>query len=76
MLTALAAAKAPHIDWAALSPIIALLSGSVVLLMLGLFRDRALREVGVSALAIVTFATAAGLSIWQWDTNTDLAVPG
>ncbi|HZO35257.1 MAG TPA: NADH-quinone oxidoreductase subunit N [Solirubrobacteraceae bacterium] len=65
-------AQAPHIDWAALSPIVALLAGATLLLLLGLFRDRAVRETAVPALAIVAFAAAAGLSIWQWDTNTSL----
>jgi NADH-quinone oxidoreductase subunit N len=66
------AANAPHIDWAALSPIVALLGGATLLLLLGLFRDRAVREIGIPALAIVTFAVAAALSIWQWDTHANL----
>jgi NADH-quinone oxidoreductase subunit N len=67
-----AVAHAPHIDWAALSPIVALLGGATLLLLAGLFRDRVVREVAVPALAIVALAAAGGLSIWQWDTDTNL----
>ena len=35
--------KAPHIDWAALSPLVALAAGAVIVLMAGLFRSRFVR---------------------------------
>ena len=43
MTTLLAQAKieGPEIDWAGLSPLIALIGGSVIVLLLGLFRARA-----------------------------------
>ena len=42
-LIAQAAPKAPHIDYKELSPLIALVGGSVVVLMVGLFRSRFVR---------------------------------
>ncbi|MGK2931634.1 MAG: NADH-quinone oxidoreductase subunit N [Solirubrobacterales bacterium] len=59
----------PTIDYAALSPIIALTSGLVVLVLVAVFDS--VKRFG-SALALLTLAVTAGLLIWQWDTNTDL----
>ncbi len=67
MTTVLAAAKAPDIDWAALSPLLALLGGAVVVLMVGLFRARLAREQLVPFLSLVAVGAAIGLTIWQWD---------
>lgn len=72
MTTVLAAAKAPDFDWAALSPFLALLGGAVVVLMLGLFRARFAREQLVPFLSLAAVGAAIGLTIWQWDTRTDL----
>jgi NADH-quinone oxidoreductase subunit N len=66
-MIALAAAKAPEIDWAGLSPLLALLGGSVVVLMVGLMRSRAARHGIVPALTLAFFAAAIGLAVWQWD---------
>ena len=44
-------AKGPHIDWAGLSPLIALLGGAIVVLLVGLLRPRAVREALVPLLA-------------------------
>jgi NADH-quinone oxidoreductase subunit N len=63
---------APVIDWAGVSPLIAVFGGSLVVLMAGLLRSRFARESVVPALAIVTLGAFAGLSIWQWDANTDV----
>ncbi|MEA2217565.1 MAG: NADH-quinone oxidoreductase subunit [Solirubrobacteraceae bacterium] len=70
----IAAAKVagPHIDWAGLSPLIAVLGGALIVLMLGLLRSRTLRETVVPALSIASLLTAVGLSIWQWGERTDL----
>jgi NADH-quinone oxidoreductase subunit N len=70
----LAAAKAsgPHIDWAGLSPLIALLGGAIVVLMAGLMRSRLVREGLVPLLAIATFGAAIGLGIWQWGEDKEL----
>jgi NADH-quinone oxidoreductase subunit N len=73
-VTVLAAAKiaGPEIDWAGLSPLVAVFGGALLVLLLGLARSRALREVVVPALSVVTLAVAAGLSLWQWGERTDL----
>jgi NADH-quinone oxidoreductase subunit N len=62
----------PTIDWAGLSPLIALLSGAVIVLMVGLLRSRAAREHGVPFLSFATLATSLGLTIWQLDTTKSL----
>jgi NADH-quinone oxidoreductase subunit N len=67
-----AATKGPEIDWAALSPLLALLGGAMIVLLVGLLRSRAVRESFVPFLAIVCFGAFAGLSIWQWGENTDV----
>jgi NADH-quinone oxidoreductase subunit N len=64
--------KGPHIDWAGLSPLIALLGGGTLVLMLGLLRPRAVREQLVPALAFATALAAAGLTIWQLDARKSL----
>jgi NADH-quinone oxidoreductase subunit N len=72
MLLAAATIKGPHIDWAALSPLIALTAGACVVLLAGLARARFWRAHVVPALALVTLAVTAGLAIWQWDANTQI----
>jgi NADH-quinone oxidoreductase subunit N len=64
----------PTIDWAGLSPLLALLGGSLVVLMAGLLRGRFVRESAVPFLAIVAFGAAIGLGIWQWGSPVDLFV--
>jgi NADH-quinone oxidoreductase subunit N len=73
-MTAIAAAKVagPEIDWAGLSPLVAVLAGALVVLLLGLARSRTLREIVVPALTVVTLLVAAGLSLWQWGERSDL----
>jgi NADH-quinone oxidoreductase subunit N len=63
----IAAAKAPAIDYAALSPLIALVGGTVLVLMVGLFRGRAVQRALVPGLTVATILAAVGLSIWVWD---------
>jgi NADH-quinone oxidoreductase subunit N len=58
--------KGPHVDFAALSPLIALLGGAVIVLLVGLLGPRRIRENVVPALSLVALAAAAGLTIWQW----------
>jgi NADH-quinone oxidoreductase subunit N len=62
----------PHIDWAGLSPLVAVLGGALVALMLGLLRSRAVRETAVPALSALSLLIAAALSIWQWGERSDL----
>jgi NADH-quinone oxidoreductase subunit N len=61
----LAAAQAPSIDFAGLSPVIALLAGGVVVLLAGLLRAERARA-AVPVLALVSLAAALGLTIWQF----------
>jgi NADH-quinone oxidoreductase subunit N len=68
-LIAQATVKGPPINWEALSPAIALTVGACVVLLAGLARSRFARRNVVPALAILTLAVTAGLSIWQWDVN-------
>jgi NADH-quinone oxidoreductase subunit N len=57
----------PHIYWQALSPLIALLAGAIVVLLAGLPRSTSLRRHGVPLLTLVALGAMAGLTIWQWD---------
>src|SRR5262245_10099994 len=68
----LAATKGPHIDWSALSPIVAVFGGATLVLLLGLLRPRFVRFTLVPLVAIATLGTAIGLAIWQWDTEANL----
>src|SRR5262245_27638373 len=61
--------NAPHIDYAALSPVLALTVGLCVVLLGGVFK--ASRR-AVPALTLFTLATTAGLLIWRWDNPQDL----
>ena len=67
--------KGPAIDWAAISPLLALLGGAVIVLMAGLLRSRFVRESLVPFLAIVSFGAALGLGIWQWGVD-ELVIAG
>jgi NADH-quinone oxidoreductase subunit N len=69
-LVPLAAVKAPEIDWAALSPLLALLGGAILVLLVGLAGSRSVRAHGVPLLALLSFAVTVGLLVWQWDTET------
>jgi NADH-quinone oxidoreductase subunit N len=70
-MTVLAAAKvqAPVIDWAAMSPVVALTGGACVVLLVGLLRSPFVRRHVVPFLTLVTLAVTAGLGVWQWDVN-------
>jgi NADH-quinone oxidoreductase subunit N len=64
--------KGPTIDWAGLSPLLAIFGGAILVLVAGLLRARFVRETLVPLLAIAVIGTFAGLSIWQWDAGIDL----
>jgi NADH-quinone oxidoreductase subunit N len=68
----IAAVKGPHIDWAGLSPLVALLGGATIVLLLGLLRPRVVRETLVPLLALAGFGAAIGLGIWQHGEHKDL----
>ena len=57
--------NAPTIDYAGLSPLIALTAGTCLTLLTGLFPRRAGRVLSVTT-ALLTLATAFGLSVWQF----------
>jgi NADH-quinone oxidoreductase subunit N len=61
--------NAPDIDYAALSPVLALTVGLCVVLLTAVFKP--LRRT-TPALTLVTLATTTGLLIWQWGDPTDL----
>ena len=58
--------KGPHIDFAALSPLISLLGAAVVVLMVGLLGSRWVRAHVVPTLSLLGLGAALGLTIWQW----------
>lgn len=64
MTTLIAAARAPVIDYAGLSPFFALAGGALLVLIVGLARGGWVRH-ATPLLSIVTLATALGLGIWQ-----------
>lgn len=60
----------PDIDYAGLSPIIALTAGLCVVLLVGLVRSH--QRTWVSAASLACLGAAAGLSIWQFGENEEL----
>jgi NADH-quinone oxidoreductase subunit N len=64
--------RSPAVDWAGLSPLLAVFGGALIVLVAGLMRSRFIREVLVPVLSIATLGTFIGLSIWQWDEGIDL----
>ena len=61
--------NAPDIDYAALSPVLALTVGLCVVLLSGVFKP--FRRIAPD-LTLVTLAATASLLIWQWGDTTDL----
>ena len=64
--------KGPHIDFAGLSPLIALLGGAVLVLLVGLLGSRWVRAQLVPALSLVALGAALGLTIWQWNAEKSI----
>jgi NADH-quinone oxidoreductase subunit N len=56
----------PYIDWRALSPIVVLTAGGLLVLVVGLFRPAAIRERVVPALSILVFLCALAADIWVY----------
>jgi NADH-quinone oxidoreductase subunit N len=63
----IAAVHIPHIDYKALSPLIAVTGGSMIVLMVGLFRGRFVQRVAVPLTAAAALVTAIVLALWVWD---------
>src|SRR2546421_2528312 len=57
---------APHIDYKALSPLIATVGGSCVVLMVGLFRQRFMQRALVPALTLASLGGAIALAVINW----------
>ncbi len=64
--------KGPSIDWEALSPLIALVTGACVVLRVGLLRSGFVRRHVVPFLTLVALGTTIGLGVWQWGVNTSI----
>ena len=64
MTLPLAEIQAPVIDYKELSPLMATVGGSIVVLMVGLLRGRFVQIVLVPALTKISLVTAMGLTIW------------
>jgi NADH-quinone oxidoreductase subunit N len=63
----IAAAKAPAIDYTGLAPLLAMAGGSIVVLMVGLIRGRAIQRTLIPLLTIAAFVTAIVFAIVAWD---------
>jgi NADH-quinone oxidoreductase subunit N len=63
---------APHIDYAGVSPIIALTAGTVLTLLAGLIEPKRTQRIVVSIFGLGTLAVTAGLLIWQFGESKDL----
>jgi NADH-quinone oxidoreductase subunit N len=61
--------QAPHIDYAGISPVIALTVGVCVLLLVAVIKPLQRTATGVT---LVALAATAGLLIWQWNDPSDL----
>jgi NADH-quinone oxidoreductase subunit N len=64
--------KGPHVDFAGLSPLIALLGGAVIVLLVGLLGSRWVRAHVVPTLSLAALGTALGLTIWQWNAQKSI----
>jgi NADH-quinone oxidoreductase subunit N len=67
MILPLADVAAPVIDYRELSPFMATIGGSIVVLMVGLGRSPFVRQVLVPALTAVSLLAAIGVTIWIWE---------
>jgi NADH-quinone oxidoreductase subunit N len=61
--------NAPHVDYAGISPVIALTVGLIVILMSGVFTPTKRWAPG---LTVLTLGATAGLLLWHWNDNLSL----
>jgi NADH-quinone oxidoreductase subunit N len=66
-LSSLAAIHIPHIDYKGLSPLIAVVGGSLIVLLVGLLRGKTIHRLVVPALAAASLIAAIGLTLWVWE---------
>jgi NADH-quinone oxidoreductase subunit N len=64
--------RGPHIDFAGLSPLIALLGGAAIVLLVGLIGSRWVRAQVVPALSLVALGAGVALTIWQWNAQKSI----
>ncbi|HWI22255.1 MAG TPA: NADH-quinone oxidoreductase subunit N [Baekduia sp.] len=64
--------QAPTIDWAGLTPLLALLGGAVLVLLAGLLRSSFVRRQCVPVVTIVAFGVAIASSIITWGDAIDV----
>jgi NADH-quinone oxidoreductase subunit N len=64
--------KGPHVDFAGLSPLIALLGGATLALLVGLVGSRRVRAQLVPGLSLASLSAALGLTIWQWNAEKSI----
>jgi NADH-quinone oxidoreductase subunit N len=64
--------KGPHIDWAALSPFIALAAGALVVLLVGLLRPLFVRDRVVPLLTIMTLGATIALEISRFHHHAEI----
>jgi NADH-quinone oxidoreductase subunit N len=74
MSTLLAQVQAPEIDYKSLSPLFAVVGGSLIVLLAGLFRARFVRAAMVPALAAISLIAALGLTVWVWEPGDQPAI--
>ncbi len=67
LILAASQVKGPHIDWAALSPILAPAAGGLIVLLVGLLSSSLVRERVVPALTLIAFAASIGCAIWRFN---------
>jgi NADH-quinone oxidoreductase subunit N len=65
LILAAAHIKGPHIDWAAIAPLVVLTVGALVVLLVGLAGSVVIRSRLVPALSLLTLAGAIGTEIWR-----------
>src|SRR3712207_3367828 len=66
-MSQLLAVTTPEIYYKGLSPLFAVVGGSVLVLLVGMFRGRVVHRVIAPVLAIASLGTAIGLTIWIWE---------
>ena len=62
----------PHIDWMAISPLVALVGGACVVLLAGLVRAPFVRRTLVPLLTLAALGATAGLAIATWGDNVSV----